>query len=113
MYSRKDYLSSTECERQSLARENSGLDWNYAIAGTIDRDLHEKLLKFTADEMLPFADILPLIRSGYFATAKGLVEAAEVSENLTETKVWLIDALTEADEAETETAETGTAETEV
>lgn len=96
MYSRSEYLESDDCGRQCMARDNAGLDWNYRIATKIDRDLHERLLAFTASEMLPFASILPLIRSGYFDTARTLVEASTVTEDLAETKQWLIDALTEA-----------------
>lgn len=102
MYSRKEFLESTDCAEQSLARANRGLDWNYAIARRLDRDLHERLLEFSADQMLPFASILPLIRSGYLCTAKSLVEASEVSETLAETKRWLIDALSEADDTQGE-----------
>lgn len=98
MYARTEYLNSDDCSKQCLARDNTGLDWNYAIARTIDRDLHERLLNMTSEQMLKFASILPLISSGYFDTAKQLVIAAEVDESLTELKQWLIDTLTEADE---------------
>lgn len=100
MYSRKEFLESTDCAEQSLARENSGLDWNYAIARRLDRDLHERLLAFTSEQMLPFAQILPLISSGYFYTARSLVESATVGEELAETKEWLLDALAEADDTQ-------------
>ena len=96
MYSRKEYLESDDCWKQSTALSYSGLDWNYFIASRIDRDLHERLLSFTASEMLPFASILPLIRSGYFDTAKSLVEASTVPEVIEETRQWLVGALTEA-----------------
>ncbi len=102
MYSRKDYLESDDCWHNSEARARSGLDWNYYIAPKIDRDLHERLLPFSAEQMLPFASILPLIRSGYLCTAKSLVEASEVPETLAETKRWLIDALSEADDTQGE-----------
>lgn len=98
MYSRKEFLESTDCAEQSLARENKGLDWNYAIARRLDRDLHEKLLAFTAEQMLPFAQILPLVSSGYFDTARSLVESATVGDELSETKEWLLGALAEADD---------------
>ena len=98
MYSRKEFLESTDCAEQSLARENKGLDWNYAIARRLDRDLHEKLLAFTAEQMLPFAQILPLVSSGYFDTARSLVESATVGDELAETKEWLLGALAEADD---------------
>lgn len=99
MYSRKEYLESTDCKKQCLARNNEGLDWNYAIAPRIDRDLHEKLLKIDSSEVLPFIQLLPLISSGYFGTAieilGGLV--AE-TESLAEVKEWLIASLDEARE---------------
>ena len=98
MYSRNEYLESEDCWKQSAALSNSGLDWNYFIAGKLDRDLHERLLAFPASEMLPFASILPLIRSGYLATARSLVEATTVTEDLADTRQWLIDALAEADD---------------
>ena len=28
MYKREEFLQSTDCVKQSLARENAGLDWN-------------------------------------------------------------------------------------
>ena len=99
MYSRKDYLESIDCRKQCLARNNEGLDWNYAIAPIIDRDLHEKLLPFNSDDLLPFVQILPLIRSGYFDTALNLVSAISAEGDLQEVQDWLIDALTEAREA--------------
>ena len=74
MYSRKEYLNSTECKKQNLARDNKGLDWNYAIAPRIDRDLHEKLLDVSSSEALPFIQLLPLISSGYFGTALEILE---------------------------------------
>jgi len=98
MYSRNEYLESDDCWKQSTAMSYSGLDWNYFIASRIDRDLHERLLAFPASEMLPFASILPLIRSGYLATARSLVEATTVTEGLAETRQWLIEALAEADD---------------
>lgn len=102
MYSRKEFLESTDCAEQSLARANRGLDWNYAIARRIDRDLHEKLLAFTGEQMLPFAQILPLVSSGYFYTARNLVLSAKVGEELSETKEWLLGALAEADDTQDE-----------
>lgn len=99
MYSREEYLKSTDCVKSSIARANSGLDWNYAIAGTIDRDLHEKLLPFDAAELLRFAQVLPLISSGYFCTAKGIVENLTVEDGeLKAVRDWLLTALEEADE---------------
>lgn len=81
-----------------MARDNVGLDWNYAIARKIDRDLHERLLDFTPAQLLKFASILPLISSGYFDTARQLVEKTEVDTDLAEVKQWLIDTLSDADE---------------
>lgn len=98
MYSRKEYLESDDCWKQSTALSYSGLDWNYYIGLELDRDLHERLLSFPASEVLPFASILPLIRSGYLATAKSLVESSTVSSDLEETKQWLMAALDEADD---------------
>ena len=99
MYSRKEYLNSTECKKQNLARDNKGLDWNYAIAPRIDRDLHEKLLAMSSSEVLPFIQLLPLIRSGYFGTALEILEGIiPESDTLAELKSWAIDALTEARE---------------
>ena len=83
-----------------------GLDWNYAIAPYLDRDLHEKLLTVTQQEMMPIIttvpSILSLIRSGYFYTAKLMVTQLDVSSSktLTEIKAWLLQALTEADDTE-------------
>lgn len=99
MYKRKEYLESTDCARQSMARDNSGLDWNYAIAKRIDRDLHERLLPFDSSLLLDFAPVLPLISSGYFHTARGIIDGLTVeNEELDEVRKWLIDALEEADE---------------
>lgn len=99
MYSRQEYLESTDCRKQCLARNNEGLDWNYAIAPKIDRDLHEKLLQVPASEVLPFIQLLPLIGSGYFGTAieilDGLIAETETLANL---KEWLVGALNEARE---------------
>lgn len=99
MYSRQEYLESTDCRKQNLARDHEGLDWNYAIAPKLDRDLHERLLSFDSSEVLPFIQILPLINSGYFGTAieilDGLVAETETLANL---KEWLVGALNEARE---------------
>lgn len=101
MYKRNEYLESTDCVKQSLARDNSGLDWNYAIAKRIDRDLHERLLPFDSSMLLDFASVLPLISSGYFHTAMGIIETLNVeNENLNEVKEWLLQTLEEADETE-------------
>ncbi len=48
--------------------------------------------------MLPFAQILPLVSSGYFDTARSLVLAATVGDELAATKEWLLGALAEADD---------------
>lgn len=99
MYSRKEYLESTDCKKQCLARNNEGLDWNYAIAPKIDRDLHEKLLKIDSSEVLPFIQLLPLISSGYFGTAVEILHGVTAeTESLAEVKGWLIASLEEARE---------------
>lgn len=99
MYSRKEYLESTDCKKQCLARNNEGLDWNYAIAPKIDRDLHEKLLKIDSSEVLPFIQLLPLISSGYFGTAIEILNGLTAeTESLAEVKGWLIASLDEARE---------------
>lgn len=99
MYSRKEYLESTDCRNQCMARNNEGLDWNYAIAPVIDRDLHEKLLEIESDEVLPFVQLLPLISSGYFGTAIDILERTDTTNSeLIVIKNWLISALTEARE---------------
>lgn len=99
MYSRNEYLESTDCKKQCLARNNEGLDWNYAIAPAIDRDLHEKLLKIDSSEVLPFIQLLPLISSGYFGTAIEILQGLTAeTESLAEVKEWLIASLDEARE---------------
>lgn len=99
MYSRKEYLESTDCKKQCLARNNEGLDWNYAIAPKIDRDLHEKLLKIDSSEVLPFIQLLPLISNGYFGTAIEILQGVTAeTESLAEVKGWLIASLDEARE---------------
>ena len=99
MYSRKDYLESTDCSKQCLARNNAGLNWNYAIAPVIDRDLHERLLEVPSEEVIQFIQILPLICSGYFGTALEILHTIEVTDaKLLEIKEWLINTLTEARE---------------
>ena len=99
MYSRKDYLNSIDCSKQCLARNNEGLNWNYAIAPIIDRDLHERLLEVPATEVLQFGQLLPLICSGYFGTALEILNTIEVTDTkLLEIKEWLISALSEARE---------------
>ena len=82
-----------------MARNNVGLDWNYAIAPVIDRDLHEKLLDIKSDEVLPFVQLLPLISSGYFGTAIDILEQTDTTNSeLIVIKDWLISALTESRE---------------
>ena len=99
MYSRNEYLESTDCKQQCLARNNEGLDWNYAIAPKIDRDLHEKLLNIDSSEVLPFIQLLPLISSGYFGTAIEILQGLTAeTESLAEVKEWLIASLDEARE---------------
>ena len=99
MYSRKDYLESTDCAKQCMARNNEGLNWNYAIAPVIDRDLHERLLEVPATDVLQFGQLLPLICSGYFGTVLEILNTIEVTDTkLLEIKEWLISALTEARE---------------
>ena len=99
MYSRKDYLESTDCTKQCMARNNEGLDWNYTIAPVIDRDLHERLLEVKASDVLQFGQLLPLICSGYFGTALDILNTIELKDaKLLEIKEWLISALTEARE---------------
>ena len=84
----------------------NGLDWNYKIAPYLDRDLHEKLLEVTQQEMAPIIEtvtmILSLIRSGYFYTASVILNRLDVtySSKLTEIKVWLLKSLLEADDTE-------------
>ena len=84
----------------------SGLDWNYKIAPYLDRDLHEKLLSVTQQDMLPIIEVVPsilsLIRSGYFYTASLMVQNLDVSysETLINIKTWLIKSLLEADDTE-------------
>lgn len=99
MYSRQEYLNSTDCRKQNLARDHEGLAWNYAIAPTIDRDLHARLLDVQSSDVLQFIQLLPLIRSGYFGTVieilKGIIPE---SDTLAELKTWAISALTEARE---------------
>ena len=97
MYSRNEYLESTNCRKQNMARDNKGLDWNYAIAPQIDRDLHEKLLKINSSEVLPFIQLLPLISSGYFGTAIEILQGLTAeTKSLAEVKEWLIASLDEA-----------------
>ena len=99
MYSRKDYLESTDCAKQCMARNNEGLDWNYVIAPVIDRDLHERLLEVPAKDVLQFGQLLPLISSGYFGTALDILNTIEPKDaKLLEIKEWLISALNEARE---------------
>lgn len=99
MYSREEYLTSTDCKKQNLARDHEGLDWNYVIAPVIDRDLHERLLDFSANEVLPFIQLLPLISSGYFGTVIEILEQTDSTDaELINLKNWLIASLTEARE---------------
>lgn len=93
-------MESNDCVKQSLARANSGLDWNYVIAEKIDRDLHEKLLAFDNSSLIQFSTILTLIRSGYFWTARIVMADIALSTELEEVKTWLISALTEADDTQ-------------
>lgn len=88
----------------NTADMTAGLDWNYFIAQYLDRDLHEKLLEVSVQELEPImskiADILTLIRSGYFYTASLLVQQIDVSNSakLSEIKTWLLASLDEADD---------------
>ena len=82
-----------------MALNNEGLDWNYAIAPVIDRELHERLLEIKASDVLQFGQLLPLICSGYFGTALDILNTTEPADaKLLEIKEWLINALTEARE---------------
>lgn len=99
MYSRKDYLESTDCSKQCMALNNEGLNWNYVIAPVIDRELHERLLEVQATDVLQFGQLLPLICSGYFGTALDILNKIELTDTkLLEIKEWLISTLTEARE---------------
>lgn len=90
----------------NAAHTLSGLDWNYKVAPYIDRDLHERLLKVTQQEMLPIIDkvpsILSLIRSGYFYTASVALQSLDLtySSRLSEIKTWLLNTLSEADDTQ-------------
>ena len=99
MYSRKDYLESTDCAKQCMALNNEGLKWNYVIAPVIDRELHERLLEVPATDVLQFGQLLPLICSGYFGTALDILNTIEPTDaKLLEIKEWLVNTLTEARE---------------
>lgn len=99
MYSRKDYLESTDCAKQCMALNNEELNWNYVIAPVIDRELHERLLEVPATDVLQFGKLLPLICSGYFGTALDILNTIEVTDaKLLEIKEWLISTLKEARE---------------
>lgn len=100
MYNRYEYMTSNDCAKQSLARANSGLDWNYAIAQKIDRDLHDKLLVHDSKVLVQFSPVLSLIRSGYFWTARTVIADIELNDKLNEIKTWLATALTEADDTQ-------------
>lgn len=93
-------MESNDCFKQSLARANAGLDWNYAIAEKIDRDLHEKLLTFDNSSLIQFSTVLTLVRSGYFWTARTVIADIQLSTELEEVKTWLVSALTEADDTQ-------------
>lgn len=99
MYKRFDYLNSTDCAKQSMAMDNVGLDWNYAIARKIDRDLHERLLAFPAEKVQGFSSILPLISSGYFHTARAAIMKISIDDTeLENVRDWLAESLEEADD---------------
>lgn len=99
MYSRNEYLESTDCDKQCMALNNEGLDWNYVIAPVIDRDLHERLLEVKATDVLQFGQLLPLICSGYFGTALEILNTIELTDSkLLEIKEWLVKSLNEARE---------------
>lgn len=102
----QNFYFSEYCELYNIANNTSGLDWNYKIAVYLDRDLHEKLLTVTQQEMAPIITtvtmILSLIRSGYFYTASVVLSQVDVSQNekLTEIKNWLLKSLAEADDTQ-------------
>lgn len=102
----QDFYFANYCELYQLAQNKKGLDWNYIIAPYLDRDLHEKLLSVTQQEMAPIIEavtmILSLIRSGYFYTATVILNKLDVSKSskLTEIKTWLMKSLIEADDTE-------------
>lgn len=101
-----DFYFAKYNELYQYAQTKTGLDWNYLIAPYLDRDLHEKLLTVTQQEMSPIITqvtmILSLIRSGYFYTAKVILAQLDVSSSakLTEIKAWLLQSLIEADDTE-------------
>ena len=102
----QDFFFGAYYDLYNSANHISGLDWNYKIAPYLDRDLHEKLLEVTQQEMAPIIEtvtmILSLIRSGYFYTASVILNRLDVtySSKLTEIKVWLLKSLLEADDTE-------------
>lgn len=102
----QDFYFSAYNELYQCAHTKQGLDWNYIIAPYLDRDLHEKLLAVTQQEMAPIITqvtmILSLIRSGYFYTASVVLSQLDVSQSqkLTEIKTWLLKSLLEADDTE-------------
>lgn len=101
-----DFYFAKYSDLYQSAQIKSGLDWNYKIAPYLDRDLHEKLLSVTPQDMLPIIEVVPsilsLIRSGYFYTASLMVQNLDVShsEKLINIKTWLIKSLLEADDTE-------------
>ena len=102
----QDFYFVNYSDLYQTANKLSGLDWNYKIAPYLDRDLHEKLLSVTQQEMAPIIEtvtiILSLIRSGYFYTASVVLSQLDVSSSikLTEIKTWLLKSLLEADDTE-------------
>lgn len=102
----QEFYFSAYNELYQYAQNKQGLDWNYIIAPYLDRDIHEKLLEVTQQEMAQIIEtvtmILSLIRSGYFYTASVILNNLDVSNSskLTEIKTWLMKSLLEADDTE-------------
>ena len=100
-YSRSLIWNLDTAEHKEVAAAScgaSGLDWNYFIATYIDRGLHEKLLSFDSSLLKSFTSILVMIRSGYFETAKEIIEATTFDDSLDEVKKWLVNALEEGND---------------
>lgn len=99
MYKRKEYLISGDSRKAYAAQCMCKIEWNKYIGGEISNKLHEKLLPYHYEYVIPFKDILPLLEAGYLGTVKEMTESfnPEIDE-LKDVQKWLLESITEADE---------------
>lgn len=99
MYTRNEYLTSGNGQKAYAAQCLDSIEWNKKVGGDIANELHKKLLPYYSEFVMPYLNILPLLESGYLGTVKEIASTLKPEiESLKDIQLWLIDAVTEADE---------------